>query len=435
MSTVEEIVKAITLLGIATAAIVCTSLTTGGMEYASAISIASRNTVRSASHQPRAHEDVSRKAGFLSKTASARKEKAGVTAACADRGKSIFDRFIEKYPGISLRPFICGVDTKRPHLLLTIPETDWDGLCDSDQESLALYVKSLIPAVRSAPDAYLIMPKNSPIYNSAQAKATALCDECWAIGVGRLLPANKGVSCLKRVAQGESVMEIADLGARTSDADAVYVYAKAACNIRKGPGTNYPVVRKAPHGEKLKFISRDGSWYKLQVKGGVAEEEWVHSSVVSPPASAESGKRIHTRLKRKYRKIFMEPSFADIESPSEAHVVLLVPETEWSELSRNDKISLALYAQSLIPVLRMEPEKYFPFAGLPETPLWAKMYDNAKGMCDDCWAIIVWGVSRRSRGGREAGDVYMNKAVVMGDALYETKKPARSTLSFSRLCQ
>ncbi len=61
-----------------------------------------------------------------------------------------------------------------------------------------------------------------------------------------------------------------------------FVYAKTACNIRRGPGTKYSITRKATKGERLDYISRKGNWYKL--KGGEGKpQEWVHKNVVIPP--------------------------------------------------------------------------------------------------------------------------------------------------------
>jgi len=61
-----------------------------------------------------------------------------------------------------------------------------------------------------------------------------------------------------------------------------FVHAKTACNIRGGPGTRYPIVRKAYKGEKLEYISREGNWFRLKVGKG-KPQEWVHKSVVVMP--------------------------------------------------------------------------------------------------------------------------------------------------------
>lgn len=61
-----------------------------------------------------------------------------------------------------------------------------------------------------------------------------------------------------------------------------FIYAKTACNIRRGPGTRHPIARRAAKGEKLEYISLVGNWYKLKVKKG-RPQEWVHKNVVISP--------------------------------------------------------------------------------------------------------------------------------------------------------
>jgi len=66
-----------------------------------------------------------------------------------------------------------------------------------------------------------------------------------------------------------------------------FVYAKSACNIRRGPGTGYPIARKANKGEKLEYISREGNWFRLKVGKG-KRQEWVHRNVVVVPKNPVS---------------------------------------------------------------------------------------------------------------------------------------------------
>lgn len=58
-----------------------------------------------------------------------------------------------------------------------------------------------------------------------------------------------------------------------------FVQARTVCNIRSGPGTNYPITRKASTGENLEYISLEGNWYRLKVAKG-KPQEWVHKNVV-----------------------------------------------------------------------------------------------------------------------------------------------------------
>ncbi len=56
----------------------------------------------------------------------------------------------------------------------------------------------------------------------------------------------------------------------------------ARVNLRSGPGANYAVVRILSTGFQLTLLSRnaDGSWYQVQLPGGVTG--WVKSDFVAP---------------------------------------------------------------------------------------------------------------------------------------------------------
>ncbi len=65
-----------------------------------------------------------------------------------------------------------------------------------------------------------------------------------------------------------------------------FIYARTTCNIRRGPGTRYSIVRKATKGEKLEYSALEGHWYKL--KGGKGKpQQWVHKSVVIPTEQSQ----------------------------------------------------------------------------------------------------------------------------------------------------
>lgn len=83
-----------------------------------------------------------------------------------------------------------------------------------------------------------------------------------------------------------------------------FVYARTTCNIRSGPGTNYPVIRKAANGETLEYVSLEGNWYRLKVPQD-KPQEWIHKSVVrplvfepEPPQLPQGIKQIMVRGKR-----------------------------------------------------------------------------------------------------------------------------------------
>lgn len=119
-----------------------------------------------------------------------------------EKGKAVFTVISSQYPDV--RPVVSGLATARPEVELFVPEGEWSKLSEWDKESLAQYVKSLIPTFRSLPDQYVDVPRTAPVYNSFRAKVASLCNECWAIGVGHLTPDGKGAMFDKVVKQGVS---------------------------------------------------------------------------------------------------------------------------------------------------------------------------------------------------------------------------------------
>lgn len=82
----------------------------------------------------------------------------------------------------------------------------------------------------------------------------------------------------RSIQKGSDVTPPARAGAKKPSR---FLSVKTSCNIRGGPGTRYPIIRRANRGENLEYISLVGNWYKLKVKKG-RPQEWVHKSVVIP---------------------------------------------------------------------------------------------------------------------------------------------------------
>jgi SH3-like domain-containing protein len=53
---------------------------------------------------------------------------------------------------------------------------------------------------------------------------------------------------------------------------------KEDCNIRSGPGTNYPIVFKAEKGVAFKILNRKGDWIHVQHADG--DKGWIYKSLV-----------------------------------------------------------------------------------------------------------------------------------------------------------
>ena len=47
-------------------------------------------------------------------------------------------------------------------------------------------------------------------------------------------------------------------------------------NVRKGPGSSFPVVGTRPNGALVRLISREGTWWEIE------PDQWMHQSVVEP---------------------------------------------------------------------------------------------------------------------------------------------------------
>lgn len=59
--------------------------------------------------------------------------------------------------------------------------------------------------------------------------------------------------------------------------NASYTVKAASANLRKGPGTNEPIVARLVKGERLKASVTRGDWIRVEYAGGAA---WIHRSLV-----------------------------------------------------------------------------------------------------------------------------------------------------------
>ena len=62
------------------------------------------------------------------------------------------------------------------------------------------------------------------------------------------------------------------------------VYPKSTANLRAGPSTKHEIVGTGSAGERLEYLSKSGSWYRLR-PGTDSTERWVHESVVETEAT------------------------------------------------------------------------------------------------------------------------------------------------------
>lgn len=120
-------------------------------------------------------------------------------------GKTILTKLGSQYP--HLRPIAWGLATPTPAIALIIPDNAWRQLSKDDQVNLTLYLESLIPNVRAAPDPYVEEFRTAPAYDTFRTKLTTLCADCWILGTGRVAPGSEKVMFDKVIVQGNSLWE------------------------------------------------------------------------------------------------------------------------------------------------------------------------------------------------------------------------------------
>ncbi len=118
------------------------------------------------------------------------------------RGETLFTSLTKKYP--EMRPLLYGALSQKPVLAVAIPAHEWEKLSKADQINLTFYMESLIPLVRTTPDKYIDINKNSAAYSIAVVKMANLGNDDWAILTGDLLENKKSAQYGKTVVQGDT---------------------------------------------------------------------------------------------------------------------------------------------------------------------------------------------------------------------------------------
>jgi hypothetical protein len=213
----------------------------------------------------------------------------------ARRGQALFEALARHYPQV--QPTVWEVATPTPAVALILPEGEWASLDSEEQESLRLYVASLIPHVRVHPEQYL-GALNEPLSADERAKLAILCAHCWLIAVGPLTLDAAGVLPDRVVVRGaptgpaESPPTPAATAAQVCPRepagggpgtkakrsanrprDILTISAGAGAKVRSGPGIGCPVIGVAKRGESFRLRGGTRGWYAVDYHG---REGWVH---------------------------------------------------------------------------------------------------------------------------------------------------------------
>jgi hypothetical protein len=119
------------------------------------------------------------------------------------------------------------------------------------------------------------------------------------------------------------------------------------------------------------------------------------------------GQEIFARLTAKHPDVRPIVWGLATETPA---LALLLPEQEWREFSKEERVALTLYVESLIPTVRADPDPYL--VEFRATPVYGIFRQKVASLCMDCWVI---GASNLTQ---EPADALFNQIFVQGDSLW-----------------
>lgn len=94
-------------------------------------------------------------------------------------------------------------------------------------------------------------------------------------------------------------------------------------------------------------------------------------------------------------------------------VSVIIPKTQWDKLSTSDKVSLTLYTESLISLVKSNPAKYVDVS--PSAPAYNLLISKTANLCEDCWSIILSYKDSQPYG--------VDTTVVQGDTPWKQEDP------------
>jgi len=118
-----------------------------------------------------------------------------------------------------------------------------------------------------------IAEKDGVLYINGEAPSGAVKDQLWDI-YNRLDP---------NFLSGDVVMDV-NVSAGSPGSKAKVTTEKSNLNIRKGPGTDQPIVGKAAHHEMVTLISKtNDQWWLVRTDDG--EEGYAYAQYLEPQAN------------------------------------------------------------------------------------------------------------------------------------------------------
>ena len=139
----------------------------------------------------------------------------------------------------------------------------------------------------------------------------------------------------------------------------------------------------------------------------------TNRAVPSPSLDVNSlqvrhGQAIVADLKARYRNL--RPIAWGLATSTPA-IALVIPESEWRRLSKEDQINLTLYLESMIPMVRMNPDPYVE--EFRSTPVYETFRKKLTELCPDCWILGTGHISTEEK------NAVFEKVIVQGNSLWE----------------
>jgi hypothetical protein len=115
-----------------------------------------------------------------------------------------------------------------------------------------------------------VREQDNVLYIDGEAPTGDVKDKLWAI-YGKIDPDFKA---------GDLVLDV-NVAAAAAGTKATVTTDSTALNIRKGPGTDQPIVGKAAHGSTVELISKtNNQWYLVKMDSG--EEGYAYAQYLTP---------------------------------------------------------------------------------------------------------------------------------------------------------
>jgi uncharacterized protein YgiM (DUF1202 family) len=106
--------------------------------------------------------------------------------------------------------------------------------------------------------------------------------------------------------------------------------------LRSGPGTTYKIVGSLKKGDKVTFISKKDTWFRIKTKkGGIA---WVHSKLLQPVNLIKPKKTSKIKPLKKLENIYIKDGNKDLKDNPDGNIIATVKQgTKVKILNRKGK--------------------------------------------------------------------------------------------------